>query len=277
MRKSNWWVHLLLVIASFIAVFPVLWIMSTSFKPYEEIFSASGSIELIPKTFTWDNYLYVLTNSNGIFLEWVKNSVIVALFTTIIGLFLSTTAAYALSRYKFYGKKMIFYSFLLTQMFPGALLVIPIYNIVNRLGLLNSYFGLILAYSTVAVPFCVMMLKNFFDTIPFELEEVARVDGLSPFGTFYRIVLPLSLPGLAVTAFYAFITAWNEFLFALTFMSAEQMYTLPIGLQQFVNQFNTDWHYLSAGAIIVTVPVLIVFIIAQRYLLSGLTAGGTKG
>lgn len=277
MRKSNWWVHLLLVIASFIAVFPVLWIMSTSFKPYEEIFSASGSIELIPKTFTWDNYLYVLTNSNGIFLEWVKNSVIVALFTTIIGLFLSTTAAYALSRYKFYGKKMIFYSFLLTQMFPGALLVIPIYNIVNRLGLLNSYFGLILAYSTVAVPFCVMMLKNFFDTIPFELEEAARVDGLSPFGTFYRIVLPLSLPGLAVTAFYAFITAWNEFLFALTFMSAEQMYTLPIGLQQFVNQFNTDWHYLSAGAIIVTVPVLIVFIIAQRYLLSGLTAGGTKG
>ncbi len=275
MRQSNWWVHILLIIASVIAVFPVIWIFSTSFKPPEEIFTTS--IHLIPDKGTWDNYLYVLTRSDGVFLNWFWNSTLVALLTTLVGLFLSATAAYALSRFKFRGWKVIDFSFFLAQMFPGALLIVPLYTLVNQMGLLNSYIGLILAYSTVAVPFCVMMLKNFFDTIPYELEEAARVDGLSHFGTFYRIVLPLSLPGLAVTGFYSFITAWNEFLMALTFMSEETMYTLPIGLRQFVNQFNTDWHYMAAGAIIVTLPVLVVFLLAQRYLISGLTSGGTKG
>ncbi|MFY0542562.1 carbohydrate ABC transporter permease [Brevibacillus sp. H7] len=275
MRQSNWWVHILLVIASVIAVFPVIWIFSTSFKPQEEIFSTS--IQLIPENVTWDNYLHVLTRSDGVFLNWFWNSTLVALLTTLVGLFLSATAAYALSRFQFVGWKVIDFSFFLAQMFPGALLIVPLYTLVNQMGLLNSYVGLVLAYSTVAVPFCVMMLKNFFDTIPFELEEAARVDGLSHFGTFYRIVLPLSLPGLAVTGFYSFITAWNEFLMALTFMSEETKYTLPIGLRQFVNQFNTDWHYMAAGAIIVTLPVLVVFLLAQRYLISGLTSGGTKG
>lgn len=275
MRQSNGWVHILLVIASVIAVFPVVWIFSTSFKPQEEIFTTS--IHLIPDRFTWDNYLHVLTRSDGVFLKWFWNSTLVALLTTLLGLFLSATAAYALSRFKFVGWKVIDFSFFLVQMFPGALLIVPLYTLVNQMGLLNSYVGLVLAYSTVAVPFCVMMLKNFFDTIPYELEEAARVDGLSHFGTFYRIVLPLSLPGLAVTGFYSFITAWNEFLIALTFMSEETKYTLPIGLRQFVNQFNTDWHLMAAGAIIITLPVLIVFLLAQRYLISGLTSGGTKG
>ncbi|UFJ39396.1 carbohydrate ABC transporter permease [Brevibacillus humidisoli] len=275
MTRSHWWVHLLLLLASFIAVFPVLWIMMTSFKQRAEVFSTE--LHLIPQTFTWENYVHVLTRADGVFLRWMANSFLVALLTSLVALALSTTAAYALSRFKFAGKRAIHYGFFLTQMFPGALLIIPLYKIVNSLGLLNNYLGLILAYCTVAVPFCVMMLKNFFDTVPYELEEAARVDGLSHFGTFYRIVLPLSIPGVAVTAFYAFITAWNEFLIALTFMSDQTMYTLPIGLQQFVNQFNADWHYLSAGAIIVTLPVLVVFLIAQKYLVAGLTSGGTKG
>ncbi|WP_139491449.1 sugar ABC transporter permease [Brevibacillus dissolubilis] len=276
-KAKNWWVHVLLVIASIIAVGPVVWILSTSFKTEQEIFAGSTDINFIPNEFTTSNYEHVLTANNGMFLTWLTNSVIIAVLTTILGVFLSATAAYALSRFKFIGKNMVNYSFLLTQMFPGSLLVIPLYKIVDSMGLLNSYLGLILAYSTVAVPFCVMMLKNFFDTIPYELEEAARVDGLSPFGTFWRIVLPLALPGLAITAFFSFITAWNEFLIALTFMTTESMYTLPIGLQQFVNQFRTDWHYMSAGAIIVTLPILIVFLLAQRFLISGLTSGGTKG
>lgn len=275
MRASNWWVHLLLIAASAIAVFPVLWILSTSFKPRSEVFSTE--LDIVPQTFTWENYVHVLIRADGVFLQWMANSFLVALLTALVALSLSATAAYALSRFRFSGKRVISFSFFLTQMFPGALLIVPLYRIVNALGLLNSYLGLVLAYATVAVPFCVMMLKNFFDTIPYELEEAARVDGLSPFGTFYRIVLPLSLPGIAVTGFFAFITAWNEFLIALTFMSEQRMYTLPIGLQQFVNQFNSDWHYMAAGAIIVTLPVLIVFLLAQRYLIAGLSAGGTKG
>ncbi|OEF98983.1 ABC transporter permease [Vulcanibacillus modesticaldus] len=268
-------IHAILILASFIAVFPVLWILSTSFKPYEEVFSTT--VNFIPDNFTIENYIYVFTKGNYIFFKWIKNSAIVAIATTIFGVFLSTTAAYALSRFKFIGHKPIMYMFLVTQMFPGALLLIPLYNLMNSFSLLNTYWGLILAYSTVAVPFSVWMLKGFFDTIPYELEEAARVDGLSQFGTFWRIVLPLSLPGLSVTAFFSFITAWNEFMIALTFMNNEEMYTLPIGLQQFVNQFNTDWHYMSAGAIIVTIPVLVLFFFAQKYLVSGLTTGGTKG
>ncbi|KPC72509.1 ABC transporter permease [Thermoactinomyces vulgaris] len=275
MRQSNGWVHLILIISCFLAVFPVLWILATSFKPEAEVFSSS--IQWIPETFTLDNYKTVLTRSNGIFLTWFKNSVLIALFTTLVGLVLSTTAAYAISRYKFRGRSGVELSVLITQMFPGALLIIPLYLIINKLGLLNSYFGIILAYSTVSVPFCIMNLKSFFDTIPYELEEAARVDGLSHLGTFVRIVLPLSLPGLAVTAFYSFITAWNEFLIAITLMNEETMYTLPIGLQQFVNQFNTDYHLMAAAAILITLPVLCFFLFAQRYLISGMTAGGTKG
>lgn len=275
MKKANWWVHLLLMIAVIISVFPVLWILSTSFKPRAEVFSTE--LHFIPETFTWENYVHVLTRSDGIFLTWMGNSFLIALLTALISLFLSTTAAYAISRFRFRGKKVISFGFFFTQMFPGALLIIPLYKIINGMGLLNSYAGLILAYATVAVPFCVMMMKSFFDTIPYELEEAARVDGLTHFGTFYRIVLPLALPGLAVTTFYSFITAWNEFLFALTFMSEQKMYTLPIGLQQFVNQFNTDYHYMAAGAIIVTLPVMIVFLWIQRYMIAGLTSGGTKG
>jgi len=162
-------------------------------------------------------------------------------------------------------------------MFPGVILIVPLYNIMSRMGLLNQYWGLILAYSSVSLPFCVFMLKGFFDTIPRELEEAALVDGMGAWGTFYRIAFPLSIPGIAVTAFFSFITAWNEFMFALTFMTRQSMYTLPVGLRTFVFEFRTDWHLMSAGAIIVTIPVLIFFLFAQKYLVSGLTAGGVKG
>lgn len=274
-RLESGLTHTILIIASIIAVFPVLWIVSTSFKPFDEVFSTT--INIIPDNFTLENYKYVLTKNDSMFLTWMKNSALIAVSTTIFSVFLSATAAYALSRYKFVGHKFTMYMFLVTQMFPGALLLIPLYNLMNSFGLLNSHIGLILAYSTVAVPYSTWMLKGFFDTIPYELEEAARVDGLSQFGTFYRIVLPLSLPGISVTAFFSFITAWNEFMVALTFMNSEEMYTLPIGLQQFVNQFNTDWHLMAAGAVIITIPVLIFFMFAQKYLVSGLTAGGTKG
>lgn len=272
---SYWFTHLILILASIISIFPLLWILSTSLKPASQIFDSH--IHFIPVTPTLENYRFLFTMKHHIFFNWLGNSVLIAVSTTLLGLFLATTAAYALSRFRFPGHRASLFTFLLIQMFPGALLIVPLYQLLRAYGLLNSWLGLVLAYATTALPFCVWMLKGFFDTIPVEIEEAARVDGLSPIGSFYRIVLPLSLPGLAVTAFYSFITAWNEFMYAMTFMSKEKLYTLPVGMGTFVNQFQSDWQYLAAGAIVITIPVIIFFFFAQRYLVAGLTAGGTKG
>jgi arabinogalactan oligomer/maltooligosaccharide transport system permease protein len=274
-RAEEWLVHGVLLLFCAWSVFPVLWILSTSFKSRGDVFSTK--INLLPPHFTTENYRYLLSFDNGLFLRWLWNSVAVAALTTLVGLFLASTCAYAFSRFQFTGKKMGLELFLLSQMFPGIILIIPLYGLVGSLGLLNTFWALILAYSTQALPFCVFMLKGFFDTIPRELEEAAHVDGLSIWESYYRIVLPLSIPGIAVTAFFSFVTAWNEFMFAFTFMTAQNLYTLPVGLRTFVFEFRTDWHYLSAGAIIVTLPVLIFFLAAQKYLISGLTAGGVKG
>lgn len=269
-----WALHLVLIAWAVVSVFPVLWLVSTSFKPAADVYSSR--IEFIPRHFTLENYRYLVTMKGGLFFTWLANSAIVALLTTAAGIFLAATAAFAFSRFRFWGRSGLLFSFLLTQMFPGALLIVPLYNLMKGYGLLNRFAGLVLAYTTVALPFCVWMLKNYFDTIPRELDEAARADGMGPWGTFYRIILPLSVPGLAVTAFYSFLTAWNEFMYALAFMSGEQMYTLPVGLRTFIFQFRTDWHYVAAGAVLITFPVLVFFFIAQRYLVSGLTAGAVK-
>lgn len=274
-KIEDFFVHIVLILFSIWSVFPLLWILSTSFKPREDILLPE--IHFLPQHFTWDNYSYLLTFSDGLFLIWLRNSIFIAILTTIVAIFMSTTAAYAFSRFKFPGRRAGLASFLITQMFPGVILIVPLYNIMRSLHLLNNYWGLILAYCTVALPFCVWMLKGFFDTIPVEIEEAAKIDGLDTWGTFYRILLPLSLPGIAVTAFFSFITAWNEFMFALTFMTDEKLFTLPVGLRTFVFEFRTDWNWMSAGAIIIVLPVILFFFIAQKYLVSGLTKGGVKG
>jgi len=280
--------HVVLILVCIIMLFPVFWVISTSFKTQQEI--ESSRITLFPQNFTVENYDHVLNGMLGritvpgegryeinLFWTWAKNSVIVAGITTVIGVMLSATTAYAFSRFQFRGRRAFLLSFLLTQMFPGAILIVPLYNMLNEWGLLNTLPGLILAYSTVALPFSVWMLKGFFDAIPYDLEEAAIVDGTTPFGAFWRIALPLTLPGIAVVAFYNFMTAWNEFMLALTFMTGEANKTLPVGLRNFVFQFNTDWHYMAAGSVLVSIPVMIGFLYAQRFLISGLTSGGVKG
>lgn len=264
-----------LVLASIIAIGPILWIVSSSFKRRADI--DLPELHLLPPHWTLANYRYVLGANNHVFLHWMWNSLAIALMTTVVGLFLAATAAYALSRYRFPGYRAALNSFLITQMFPAAILLVPIYNIVVKFGLLNSKTALVFAYATTAVPFCVWMLKGYFDTIPISIEEAGRIDGLTPFGTFWRLVIPLSLPGLAVTAFYSFLTAWNEVAFANVILTNDRTYTLPIGLRTYVNQFEIHYEYLTAGAVIVTIPAVIVFLLAQRYLVSGLTRGGVKG
>jgi arabinogalactan oligomer/maltooligosaccharide transport system permease protein len=244
-------------------------------KSGEAVFSTS--IELIPSKFAFENYLNVLKDNDWVFLKWIWNSMIVALGTTVVGILLASTAAYAFSRFKFPGRKTGLMVFLITQMFPGIILVIPLYEVMKSMRLLNSYTGLIIAYSTTALPFCVFMLKSYFDAIPKSLEDAARIDGLNQWSIFYKIMVPLALPGIAVTGFFSMITAWNEFMLALTFMSKEEMYMLPVGLKKYVFDYKTEWHMVSAAAILITVPVLVVWLRIQTALLSGKLSGAVKG
>jgi arabinogalactan oligomer/maltooligosaccharide transport system permease protein len=205
------------------------------------------------------------------------NSLIVALCTTILGIFLATTAAYAFSRFRFPGRRAGLLSFLVIQMFPGTMMMIPLYILVSSLGLLDQLLGLILVYSTTAIPFCVWMLKGYFDTIPKELEESAIIDGASRFRIFWSIILPLAKPAIAVTGLFSFMTAWNEFILAATFLNDETAHTLPVMLNGFVSATTVEWGHFAAGAIIVSIPVVALFFLLQRHLVSGLTAGGVKG
>jgi arabinogalactan oligomer/maltooligosaccharide transport system permease protein len=268
-RLASVGLHATLIVASFIAVFPVCWVLVTSFKPTKDAYSTA-----LVRSFTFSNYAHVLDSK---FPRWFLNSVIVAVFTMLIGVFIAATCGYAMSRFRFPGYRPLMWLFLLTQMFPVAILIVPIYNIMSRLGLIDTYPSLIIAYCTVAVPFCAYLLKGYFDTIPIEIDEAGRVDGLNPFGAFWRLILPLARPGLAVTAFYTFLTAWGEVAYASKFMTSEDKYTLAFGMQIYVGQFKTEWGDLAAASIMVTIPALAVFYVVQRYLVSGLTAGGTKG
>jgi arabinogalactan oligomer/maltooligosaccharide transport system permease protein len=264
--------HGTLIVATFISLFPVLWVLLSSIKPPSEIRRSEITLFASP---TLENYRKVLFDTN--FPTWFLNSVIVAAFTMVVGIAMAATAGYALSRFNFPGKRGLMWVFLLTQMFPVAILIVPIYTIMANLGLIDTKASLVIAYCTVAVPFCAWMLRGYFDTIPRELDEAAALDGLGPFGTFYRVILPLARPGLAVTAFYTFLTAWGEVAYAIAFMQSDDHYTLGAGLQQFVPQFSPRWDLLTAGAVLITIPAAIVFFFAQKHLVAGLTAGGTKG
>ena len=272
-RAESIGAHVIMIITVLICIFPLLILISTSFKPAIDTFTT----QLIPARPTLDNYKYVLTFNNNIFITWLLNSLKIAAMTTVVGLAFACPAAYAFSRWNFLGKQGILLLFLVTQMFPGIILLIPLYNLFAGLGLLDNIFGLVIAYATTALPFSVWMLKNFFDAVPKELDEAAHVDGLGPFQSFWRIVLPLTIPGVAVVGFFNFMAAWNEFLMAFTFLQSDSNLTLPIGIQHFVFQTGADWQWLTAAAVLVTIPVLIIFIWAQRYLITGLTGGSVKG
>lgn len=256
--------------ASVIAVFPVLWVLLTSLKPAK--FATSTDFF---KDTTFENYTNLLSDTP--FLTWFGNSLLVAALTTVLGVFVSSTTGYAVSRFRFPGKRGLMWTLLITQMFPVAVLIVPIYNIMASMGLLNSPAGLVITYLTIAVPFCAWMMKGFFDTIPREIDESGYVDGLTPFGTFWRLILPLAKPGIAVTAFYSFITAWSEVAYASAFMVGDENLTLAGGLQKFVNQYGAQWGPMSAASVLIAVPAALVFLFAQRHLVTGMSAGAVKG
>ncbi|MEU6877379.1 carbohydrate ABC transporter permease [Streptomyces sp. NPDC046712] len=262
--------HATLIVASVIAVFPVLWVLLTSLKPAKY----ATTTDFFKET-TLANYTDLLKNTE--FLTWFGNSVLIAGLTTLLGVFIAATTGYAVSRFRFPGKRGLMWTLLITQMFPVAVLIVPIYNIMSSLGLLNRAAGLVITYLTIAVPFCAWMMKGFFDTIPREIDESGQVDGLNPFGTFWRLILPLAKPGLAVTAFYSFITAWGEVAYASAFMVGDENLTLAGGLQKFVNQYGAQWGPMSAASVLIAIPAALVFLFAQRHLVTGMSAGAVKG
>lgn len=253
-----------------IAVFPVLWVLLTSLKPAKY----ATTSDFFKET-TLANYTDLLENTE--FLAWFGNSLLIAGLTTLLGVFVASTTGYAVSRFRFPGKRGLMWTLLITQMFPVAVLIVPIYNIMATLGLLNRAAGLVITYLTIAVPFCAWMMKGFFDTIPREIDESGQVDGLNPFGTFWRLILPLAKPGLAVTAFYSFITAWGEVAYASAFMVGDENLTLAGGLQKFVNQYGAQWGPMSAASVLIAIPAALVFLFAQRHLVTGMSAGAVKG
>ncbi len=267
-----------LTAATAVVLYPVLLVLKKAFEPGRQ-FAISASP--VPSKLTLDHFsdLFGARGGHGelMFLHHAWNSLVAAVATTIVGVVLSCTAAYALSRFRFPGRKAGLTAFLVVQMFPATLLIMPLYVLLDRLGLLNSMTGLVLVYATTAIPFCVWTLKGYFDTLPRELEEAARMDGAGPWATFWRVVLPLARPGIAVTALFSFMTAWNEFIMASTFMTDDSRYTLPVLIQSSVGQYTADWGFFAAGAIVTSIPVMVLFYVLQRYLVGGLTAGSVKG
>ena len=271
-------IHGFLILFTAMTLYPVLLVVRKSLTPGDTF---ERSLSPVPTEITLEHYAEVVGsrdfNGRPLFWRIVLNSLVVSVATTLIGLFLASTSAYAFSRLRFPGRKTGLMMFLVVQMFPATLIMIPLYVILDRLGLLDSLAGLVLVYSTTAIPFCVWMLKGYFDTIPREIEEAAWIDGATRFQMFWRIVLPLSRPALAVTALFSFMTAWNEYILAETFLSRETSYTLPVMLQHYVGSHSTQWGKFAAGAVLVSVPVMALFYLLQKHLVSGLTAGSVKG
>jgi arabinogalactan oligomer/maltooligosaccharide transport system permease protein len=270
--------HVGLVLACAVVLYPVLMVLKKAFEPGRQFALGASPI---PRELTTANFeaLFTTRGGNGelLFLDAAFNSIVIALATTVVGVVLSCTAAYALSRFKFPGRQTGLTMFLVVQMFPSTLLLLPLYVILDKLALLDSIAGLVLVYSTTAIPFCVWTLKGYFDQLPRELEEAARIDGASAWMIFRRIMLPLARPGIAVTALFSFMTAWNEFIMASTFMTDQSRYTLPILIQSSVTKHSSDYGLFAAGAVVTSVPVMIAFYVLQRYLVGGLTAGAVKG
>ena len=261
---------LLLIILIFF--FPFFWIITSSFKSPEEIIATSTTI--IPRSFTLEHYNKILFNSD--FFIYLKNSLIVSFSSMIISIILSVSAAYGLHKLKFYGNKFVEYSLLVTYAFPGVILLVPIYLLFAKVNLLNSYFALIIVNVLFATPFAVWMLKAFFKLIPDEIEEAAYIDGASRYVVISRIIVPLAAPGIASVAIFCFIISWTEYLFASILISGDDLKTLPVGLAGIVGQYQIDWGFLLSGAVLASLPVILLFVFIGRYFVSGLTEGAVK-
>jgi multiple sugar transport system permease protein len=262
-----------LVILAVLVLFPFYWMTITSFKNEEQMRSLVSMFW--PRPLVGENYQQLLSKTD--FVSWYGNSATVAIASTLVATAVGTIGAYALARLKFLGRGFMASATLITYLVPPSILFIPLYAQMRNLGLANSLAGLIAAYPSFTVPFVTWLLMGYFESIPEELEEAAMIDGATRFGAFYRVVLPLSAPGVLAAGLYAFTQAWNEFLYALVFITDGRLRTLPVGLASFITGDVYGWGYLMAGAVLTTLPVIAAYIYLQKYMVEGLTAGSVKG
>ena len=265
-------IHLPVALIVLLAIGPFLWMILTSLTPSARI--AASGVSVSPAGWSADNYLRLLRQTS--FLGNMGHSLIVALGTVAVGLTVSVTAAYAFSRFRFRGRRLLMLQFLLVNMFPVVLLILPLFILMRKLGLLDKHLALILANSTVAIPFAVWMLRSYVGAIPKSLDEAAMIDGCSRLAALRRVVLPLALPGIISTGIYIFITAWNEYLYALT-LGGRNVRTVTVAIQTLIGEYQIEWGLLAAGGVVGALPVTILFLLVQRRLVGGLTQGAVKG
>jgi arabinogalactan oligomer / maltooligosaccharide transport system permease protein len=264
--------YVVLVVFALVALYPVWQIFNISLRPANRLLSTS--LELVPANASFDNYVALFTERP--FLLWMLNSTFVAFTVTLTGVALASTCGYAFSRYSFIGKKLGMLSLLVTQMFPATMLLLPMYIMLVKLHLINSYLGIVVMYSATALPFCIWQMKGYYDTIPTSLEEAGRIDGCNQMQTFIRIILPLAAPALVITALFSFMSAWTEYVVAAQILQDTELWTLPLGLKSFESNMGSEWGLYGAASVIVTIPVVVLFLSLSRWLVSGLTLGSVK-
>lgn len=265
-------IYAVLTLFSLFAIFPILQVFTISLRPGDKLLSTS--LEIIPDGATFNSYVAIFRDHP--FAQWMLNSILVSGVVTLVSVALASTAGYAFSRYKFWGRDSGMIILIATQMFPVTMLLLPLFIMLIQLGIYDSYSGLIVAYSATALPFCIWQMKGFYDTIPRSLEEAARIDGCTEVQTFWKVIFPLAQPALVITALFSFMSAWSEYLVAAVLIQDPALFTLPMGLKAFQSDLEVAWGLYSAGAIVVSIPVVILFVALSRYLVSGLTLGSVK-
>ncbi|MFO0666837.1 MAG: ABC transporter permease subunit [Polyangiaceae bacterium] len=280
MRKlESLFVHAVLIAAVVFAVYPLLWLITLAFSKSPDLTSATALP--VPRDVSLQNYRLLVgageAGGTSLFLGQLGNSLLVSAATALLSVAVATPAAYALARMRFPGKEAGTRTLLATQMFPAVAAALPLYLLLEVLHLLDTRTGLVLVYATTSVPFAIFQLRGAIEGIPIELEEAAWVDGATRFQGFVKVILPTARPAIAVTALFAFMSAWNEFVLAATILSKKTAFTLPVVLQGYVGEHSAAWGVFAAGALLVSVPVMILFYFLQRELVSGVTAGGVKG
>lgn len=266
-------IYLVLTVAVIWTLFPFYWTLVTSFKESAEI--ASKPLTYWPAKFIFSNYSEAW--KNGGFSTYFVNSLKVSLISTIFTVLFATMDGYALARYKYKGKTAFLLILLCTQFFPTAMLIIPLFKIFNMAKLINNHLALILTYTAFHIPFNAALMRSFINGIPSSLEEAARVDGCGRIQAAVKILLPLLLPGIAAVSAYSFISSWNEYLYALMFMSSDSRYTIPVGLSMTIGEYSINYGQLCAGSVIALLPIIAMFAYVQKYMVSGLSSGAVKG
>ncbi len=277
-RKFNYLIvdSIILILAIcviFYLVFPFLSIILTAIRPEEDIFAKEFS--LFSDSYSLDNFRKIFSGKTN-FTQYILNSIVVSLIATVISVFISMMTAYGLTRFRYKGRRIMITGVAFTQLFPFVVLILPLYLVYWKIGFVNSFFGLIISYIAISLPYSIFLLMGYISSIPISIDEAAIIDGCNRMQTIFKIIFPVALPGIAATAVFSFLRSWNEYLFALTLMTDDMKKTVPVGLAGFFGEYTADWGAIMAASVVATIPTVIFFFIMQKQIISGLSAGAVK-